>query len=198
VAIQVLNAVAWPVTVLIVVLIFVRPLKAVLSRVNSAKFRGLEATFEYGQASADQTPTSEESGLPSGPSAEGSGALVRERGLDFTRVGDTFWLGHDLMWTIDILLRGAQARDIRWGLALALHHAQAVGFRGDGVEIALERLSSLSRALHDDDWNAKRRNEFAVELRNITNRIGGVAKVSQRGFVPYPPGADARTRTLPD
>jgi hypothetical protein len=186
--IQVLDKVAWPTVVVIVFIIFAKPLRALIARVNSAKFKGVEATFGYGQATVDVE--AEQASLP----VPATGAQFETP--DWAKSGSLFWLAHDLVWTIDVLLRGGPARDIAWGLNQSLHHAGSIGLTDDHVAGVLRTLVAAARGTNDDDWTPQRRNEVSRQLGGVITQAGDAAKAAQPGFQPQPAGADPRSRTF--
>jgi hypothetical protein len=124
----------------------------------------------YGHARFDQRDTPAVEAKELGP----DGHIVANA------TGNLFWLGHDLMWTADVLLRGGTPEDARVGFDQALHHLGEVGL-GDGpVASELQRLRDqvqktpmLSPSLRD---------AFATQLGSIIDRLGAMAEAAQPTF----------------
>lgn len=196
--VDVLKVIVWPCVALCIVAIFAGRLKEMLSHVNSARFKGIEATFGYGEAAVDRGTAS----LPGvATPAEAAGAIEPPvaghiEQVDWSKNGDLFWLGYDLLWTVDTLLRGGPALDITWGLNQALHHARSIGFQDAAITGSLSGLREAALDNCDDDWTARRRNDVASRLSEIATRVGDLASASQRGWVPYAAGASPVTRTV--
>ena len=57
--------------------------------------------------------------------------------------GNFYWLGHDLMWTADVLLRRGPSEEISIGLAQARHHLAQVGLEGTPIDVELSALGEL-------------------------------------------------------
>jgi|SRR5688572_15588215 len=82
-------------------------------------FRNEELFFNlaYGRASFDE-PVSR---------VHHSEAVKIPTRFKTTATGSLYWLGHDLMWTADTLLRGGPREQVLIGLDQALHHLRQVG-----------------------------------------------------------------------
>jgi hypothetical protein len=100
-------------------------------------FRNEEYFFRlsYGHASFD-------SGAHHAELAEATHFLVTGA------TGNLYWLGHDLMWTADMLLRGGPAEQVLIGLDQALHHL-------DKVEMAKLQLMPTSDACANGSNNRR-------------------------------------------
>ncbi|MCK4391983.1 hypothetical protein KAX17_03675, partial [Candidatus Bipolaricaulota bacterium] len=97
---------------------------------------------------------------------------------------NTFWLGHDMMWTVDVLLRGASKKDIQHGLRCCLTHLRAVGL-GDSVQYNsirqyLDEVTSKS----EGDLDRNTRLSFAQRTYNVLLEVGKKAKEYQTGIHP--------------
>ena len=130
---------AWPVVVLLVLVVFRKQIPGILGRVRELAFPGLRIAFGYGEASVDPVAeleahvvgvpvaAEEVSALAHGPDAAPEESL--KPGIRWENSGNLFWLGRDLMWTMDMLLRGAPAEQIRFGLGQSLHPFGSWAFR---------------------------------------------------------------------
>jgi len=154
---------------------------------HSARFKGIEATFGYGQAAVDRGTAS----LPGvATPAEAAGAIEPPvaghiEQVDWSKNGDLFWLGYDLLWTVDTLLRGGPALDITWGLNQALHHARSIGFQDAAITGSLSGLREAALDNCDDDWTARRRNDVASTRLDLEDRVAALEKnqAEQAGLV---------------
>ena len=100
--------------------------------------------------------------------------------------GNLFWLGHDLVWTIDTLLRGGPRDQIFHGLRQSLHHLRSLGFVGTPIESRVDRLTADAERSLDKDWTAGKRKRYTAELASIVRAIGDLAEASQPDFEPGP------------
>lgn len=94
--------------------------------------------------------------------------------------GSLYWLGHDLMWTADTLLRGGPREQVLIGLDQALHHLGQ-------VELAKTPIDADLLQLHDRIRQAKElpsslRDEYANQLGSVIDRIGATAEAAQADF----------------
>ena len=102
------------------------------------------------------------------------------------KAGNLFWLGHDLMWTVDVIVRGAPKERIMHGLTQSLHHLRSLGI----AEIANEeqlivRLHDQIKSLLNREITPKLRDEVVTELYAILLGIGRFIEQSQPGFVGF-------------
>lgn len=105
--------------------------------------------------------------------------------LTANATGNVFWLGHDLMWTADVLLRSGTAKDALIGFDQALHHLDAAGLGATPIGGELRRLRELvqeTRALEPS-----LRDAYAAQLGSIIDRIGAVAEKAQQPAFRVPP-----------
>lgn len=121
--------------------------------------------------------------------AEGSGADASSD-VDWNRSGDLFWLGNDLMWATDVLLRGGKAKDIQLSLKQAVHHARQLGFENSEVDyLSGEASQAVERP--ESYWTRKSRDQLAQCTRRLANRIGDTAAFVQgNSFRGWADGAD--------
>lgn len=94
--------------------------------------------------------------------------------------GSLYWLGHDLMWCADILLRGAPGKEVRKGLDQAIHHLSQVGMDGSSIYQDLEHMRE--RLVSSEDLTPSLRDEYASQLGFIIDRIGAIAEKAQHDF----------------
>jgi hypothetical protein len=168
---ELIPVVVWPVTVVVIVLLLRQEFRSMLQRLESAKFPG-GAEFrlsKYGEASVDTgaKPAASDPTQLAAPSAGWSNAA------------NAYWLGHDLMWTIDVLLRGASVGTIVRGLRQSLFHIRRVGLASSKEGAVLQRLYEDAEQSLESDWTAKKRETVALDLRRLTDRLGGLANEHQ-------------------
>jgi len=142
------------------------------------------SAFEFGDASIDkpvQQPSPE-------PETESAAKAKQPKGdsIKWGKTGNLFWAGNDLMWTIDVLLRGAPRERIARGLKQSLHHVSSLGFVGTPIESRLARLKAEADSTLQKDWTPSRRNEYARELFSLITDIGQRASANQVDYEPTP------------
>lgn len=94
--------------------------------------------------------------------------------------GSLYWLGHDLMWTADTLLRQGPAEHVLIGLDQALHHLVQVGLADTPVESELQVLRAKIQLAKE--LSASNRDEVANQIGSIIDRIGAVLETAQSDF----------------
>lgn len=95
-------------------------------------------------------------------------------------IGQLYWLGHDLMWTADTLLRGGSSKEVLIGIEQALHHLILVGLENTPVEGHLQNLHHMVQA--SDTISSSLRNEYARQIGSIIDQIGATAEKVQGDF----------------
>ncbi len=166
---------AWPVTVVVLALAFRRELVKVIGRLDSAKLPG-GTQLSFGTATVDK----EDSKRPAQDEDAGTNSLDR------TKVGNIYWLGYDLMWTVDALLRGAPGLEVRHGIRQALHHLTQLGGQDTSAGQKLRQLYDQVRDMTEADWHARVRNRFSVDIRDIADEVGVSVESMQPKYMPRP------------
>ena len=102
------------------------------------------------------------------------------------KAGNLFWLGHDLMWTVDVIVRGAPKERIMHGLTQSLHHLRSLEIADTAnAEQLIVRLRDQIKSLLSREITPKLRDEVATELYAIVLGIGRLIEQSQPGFVGF-------------
>lgn len=136
-------------------------------------FRQEEYFFRlaYGRSSFDKQTSGS---VPSKrPAATGST-------LNAQATGSLYWLGHDLMWTADTLLRQGPPEHVRIGIDQALHHLVHVGLGRTPIEEKLRSLHDVVRT--SDELSPSLRDEYASQIGSIIDQIGATAESAQADF----------------
>ena len=107
-------------------------------------------------------------------------AAAHASSLTTSATGSLYWLGHDLMWTADVLLRGASTEHVLIGLDQARHHLGQVGLGQTPIEREILGLIELVR--QPQELSPSLRDEFASLIGSIIDRIGMVAEAAQGNF----------------
>jgi len=173
---------AWPVTVLILALLFRKPIERRIEQIKRLKIG--ENAIEFGGAlsdrlflkGADETPTDQESAKQLSPPS----------GPRWGNVGNVFWLGGDLVATAQSTLRGAPKEIIRQALAQSYHHISELGLPDStpAKEISLlqSELATLPETALDRAW----RGAFAERIYGVTRMMDGLLRKQQPGYRPNP------------
>jgi hypothetical protein len=129
------------------------------------------AGIPYGQAGIDNPDTRAHSAKPPASAS---------RSLDSNATGSLYWLGHDLMWTADALLRRGPPEDVLVGIAQARHHLTQVGLQGTPIEGEIRALYELIR--QSGELTPSLRDSCASQLGSVIDRIGMAAEAAQPNF----------------
>jgi hypothetical protein len=125
-------------------------------------------SLAYGRTSFDRRD------LQTGPLKESAGPI---RTLRTSATGSLYWLGHDLMWTADVLLRKGPSEHVLIGLAQARHHLVQVGLENTPIEREIRGLSELVQ--QSKELSPSLRDEYASQLGSIIDRIGMTAEAAR-------------------
>jgi len=176
----ILSVLAWPVTIIVLVAILKNEIKAAIYRIESAKFPGgteLKLS-KFGESKVDNP--SKVSDIPSTETTD------KTEG-NWNNIKNIYWLGHDLMWTVDVILRGAAKHRIVHGLRQSLHQITALGLKDTKYGSQLNRLFEEADTSLESDWNETKREQFAVDLKSLLWEIGVFIKTQQKN--PPPEGS---------
>ncbi|MCI0405177.1 MAG: hypothetical protein L0209_03735 [candidate division Zixibacteria bacterium] len=106
---------------------------------------------------------------------------------NWKKINDIYWLGHDLMWTIDVVYRLAPKKYIVHGLKQSLYHLNELPMAETAaVKDRLQKLFDEANSRSDEEWTPVQRATFAEKLRleiidelsRITERV---QKLPQEG-----------------
>ena len=125
----------------------------------------------YGRASFDQ---------PVSPANHPEKFISTLGSLNKGATGNLFWLGHDLMWTADTLLRQGPTEHVLIGLDQAIHHLVHVGLQETPMERDLQVLREQIQFANE--LSASTRDEAARRIGSIIDRIGTILERAQADF----------------
>lgn len=131
------------------------------------------AGIPYGQARMDSQDSPKPTQKTSAPPV---GSLIP------SATGSFYWLGHDLMWTADALLRKGPPEEVSVGLAQARHHLVQIGLEGTPIDVELRTLGELIQQSTDLSLSPSVRDTYASQLGSIIDRIGMTTEALQGNF----------------
>lgn len=167
----VLDTIKWP---LLIFIIYCMSKGSLLPRIKSAKI-GNKSMFEFSETT---------SGLSLTPRNGSGDNFVFES----NKPANTYWLGHDLMWTIDAIYRGATIKKIVHGLNQILHHLIQIGGENTGYAKDIRDIKKIIEGQTDSEFSEKIRRELGCELDKLLYRIGGSIQTHQPDFNASNPG----------
>ena len=180
-----LIALIWPITILVILCWFREGIRGLIRSVAEAKI-GDSVVFKFWQAKSDllsierlpnvDTPTA--SGTPKQISAPSDGK--------WDKVADLFWLGSDLDWTAQTVLRGAPKERIVHGLTQSYHHCSQLGLSNTVPGKQLASLKSQVEGMQDSALGREWRANFVEQLYAVINGFSGLARERQADFRPSP------------
>jgi hypothetical protein len=187
-----LAATTWPVVILVLaglsLILFRRPIRERLGGTSLPE--GTDAVIRYGHASIDEgAGPMQEAWRTGGEEAGSFGTEIviepeKREAVAWEKPATLFWVGHDLMWTIDAVLRGAFGEPISRGLKRVLAHVQQLGLAGTDMEERLERALEDAENAREMDWTTLQRNILARDLTRVIEAIGSMAEERQPDFDP--------------
>lgn len=178
------TALVWPATVLVFAIWFRAEIHELLQSLTEAKIGS--NVFKFGQALTDlvdfnvRKGRSEDSTAPTTrttPKLTTTSSVVR---LD--KPTNLFWLGNDLEWTAQTVLRGAPKDGILHGLTQACFHISELGLQDSLPGKHLLALSSEVESLSEAGLERQWRNNFAEKLYSVTSEIENLLKGEQPDF----------------
>lgn len=174
------SALFWPLLVFFAVLLFKRDLRGLFNRLQTAKLPwGAEAAFQFNEIGIDKTSPNDTIKAQSN-----STAIAASKGIKWENTGNLYWLGSDLLWTVDVLLRGGPRELIVRGINQSLHHGRSIGLANSAFESRLSRLLTEAKGSLQNDWTEEKRMQFANELWAIHVEIGHIASTNQPDYKP--------------
>lgn len=176
-----LKTISWPITGLVGILLFRKVIIALLERIERAEFLNGKISWKATSADKSMIVGSQEK-IPGDVKA----SSINKGKIAWEKTGDLFWAGRDLMWTIDMLLRGAPHDLIMRGLGQSRFHLCQLGFRGSPLGDDLGEMWADAKIAGSSYWNSPRRNDYANRLTVIIRGIGARAEENQPGYQAEP------------
>ncbi len=112
-------------------------------------------------------------------------AEIRLENLNKSATGSLYWLGHDLMWTADVLLRQGPLGEVLIGLEQAQFHLGQIGLGNSQVARELDQVKETVNS--SSGLSAALRDAYANQLGSIIDRIGITAEQAQQPEFQKPP-----------
>ncbi len=181
-----LTGYAWILLIGIVVYHFRQPIREVLGRMTALKSAGIEMTLGIPSSSdaairkveydtehvSVQKSSSPDTQRPDAPAISDQG----ER-MSHLNVYHWYWLGHDLMFTQDVLFRGGDgaAEHVLYGIRQSLFHWDALGVISEEVRNRLVLVKDKSERLAKNTWTNDDRREALAVLQSVKLDVGSIA-----------------------
>jgi len=118
----------------------------------------------------------------SAPTATAHGAPVSESLVLWKNSGNLFWLGHDLMYSMQITLHGLPREEVLRALRQSCYHLDHMGLRSDHIGHFLFDLRSMAETTQIRDWNDAFRNKLARKIESVIEQVGALAANNQKDF----------------
>lgn len=107
-------------------------------------------------------------------------------GAKWGNVANIFWLGGDLHWTAQIILRGAPKAQILQGLQQSYHHISELGLADDPAAKKLASLKSEVEGLQEQSLDRQWRSDFVLKIYEVVKMLDVLLRGQQPGFRPNP------------
>ena len=165
---------AWPATILFLIWFFRKEIHRTFGRLASAKFPGgTELTLFPNESPESQL------GRRKQKEDAGRGEMVEGK---WDKFGNIYWLGHDLMWTVDVIMRDGSKRYICHGLKQSLHHLTEIGLGDTSFGENLKRLYENAGNSLESDWDYEKRQRVATDVLQLRDQIGSLIASQQNGY----------------
>lgn len=96
--------------------------------------------------------------------------------------GNLFWLGHDLMYSLQVALRGVRREEVLRALRQSCYHLDHLGLRSNHIGHFLFDLRSMAEAAPPNDWNDAFRKKLATKIDGVIQQVGALAATNQKDF----------------
>jgi hypothetical protein len=168
----------WPFTTAVFVFWFQKEIRKLIVSLSQIKFGNLAVLF-------GQTPTDDiderEPRTPRSVKQVDAPSNVR-----WENSANLFWLGNDLEWTSQTVLRGAPKEKVLHGLRHCEHHSSELGFAdsipGGKLSALKAEVTSLSEATLSRQW----RIDFSERIYVVVREFDSLVRGNQPGFRPGP------------
>lgn len=156
---DIVQVLIWPVAFILALFIFRQPISDKIVKIGKAKFIGQEVDFL--ESSVRNTEND---------SAPGPGQAELTAKID--RVGNVFWLGHDLFWTFSAISTRQDRSRIVHGLRYARHHISQLELSDSKFEDQLSQMIKDISSGHS--VSEEKLKEVENRLNELLYRVGGV------------------------
>lgn len=177
--IPLLTALIWPITTLIVLCWFRQGIKGLIQSLAEANI-GNNLVFKFWQAKTDIASAEP---LPSASTPKQISAPPDAR---WENVASLFWLGSDLDWTTQTLLRGAPKERIVHGLKQSSHHSSQSGLADTVPGKILSALKLQVEGMQESALDRQWRANFVEQLNAVIQGFSDLARGHQSNFRPSP------------
>jgi hypothetical protein len=180
--IPLLTALIWPITILIILYVFRHGIVGLIRSLAEARV-GDRLIFKFWQAKSDLIGAEPLFTTAVPPAAAGAvNQAGAQSGARWEKVASVFWLGSDLDWTAQTVLRGAPKERIVHGLTQSCHHAAECGLSDAAAAKQLAALRSQVQTMQDAALDREWRANFVEQLYTIIRSFSDLAKERQGDF----------------
>ena len=181
-----LIALIWPITILVILCWFREGIRGLIRSVAEAKI-GDSVVFKFWQAKSDLLSIERSPSVVDTPTAAGTPKQISaQSNAKWDKVADLFWLGSDLDWTAQTVLRGAPKERIAHGLTQSYHHCSQLGLSNTAPGKQLASLKSQVEGMQDSALGREWRANFVEQLYAVINDFSDLAREGQPDFRPSP------------
>jgi hypothetical protein len=169
----------WPVTTLILAYWFRDEIRQLVRRRVQLSFPGGLGVM-FGEGPSDDRDEREPR-RPTPPPKPLTPSTVH-----WEKSASLFWLGNDLEWTSQTVLRGAPKERILHGLKQCEHHSSELGFGDTGPGRELRVLKSEVTGLSEERLDRKWRIDFSEKIYAVVRGFDGLVREHEPDFSPSP------------
>jgi diguanylate cyclase (GGDEF)-like protein len=114
-------------------------------------------------------------------SPESQNRLRSRPAIRWQNSGNTFWLGHDLMYSMQVALHGAPKDEIVRALKQSYYHLKSLGLEGDHIGHFLRDLLSAAESAAPV-WDSTFRQRLAAKIDAVIQQLGALSANNQPDF----------------
>ncbi|MCX6120968.1 MAG: hypothetical protein NTX44_05070 [Ignavibacteriales bacterium] len=113
-------------------------------------------------------------------------STIPDKPANWQNVANIFWVGHDLMWTIDVIFRNGNKEFIARGLKQSLHHLSCIFSSDHPTIVKMKQIVSKLNTTLESDFDVNKRMQFASDVGSILSEFGSIVGKHQPNFQPEP------------
>lgn len=195
-----LSPIAWPVVILVIALLFRKPLTVLISRLKGVKGYGLDVVtqdVDDTRGLAAEFIVTIRDVMPSGNWSDGpSGSPAAQIEIGAGTAQNIYFFSHDIMLCYCALITGAESAIILHTLRSAIAHIEKFA-PGSKYDTGLRKLLQEAERCSESDWTEKRRRQDARKLwlisRHLGDRVQQLSKAAEASVHPSGPhGQDTK------
>ena len=173
--------ISWQIIVITIVFLLRKEFRQIFVRLQQAKIPGA-GDYTFYQPESSFVPKEKKS------------VDKQKIKVQWANVANIYWVGYDIMFTMDALLRNGSKKHIIYGLTQVLHHVKELDFSDEEPEIFAEQILAKVKASLESELDVTTRRNIAGDVATLRDQIGVLFEIKQESFRASPSDNDSTTR----